>query len=151
MARKTVSDPLTLTRLIRRLSALQPDTPPQWGTLTAGEMLCHLSDAAGSVLDPSDSEPGRPRPLIKWIALRSPLRWPHGLPTPDSVNPQTEGTRPADFEEDRQRVIGWIHVLASATASDFAAGHGAFGRMSVADWHRWAYRHTDHHLRQFGL
>jgi hypothetical protein len=36
--------------------------------------------------------------------------------------------------------------LADATSS-----HGAFGPMTPADWHRWAYRHTDHHLRQFGL
>jgi hypothetical protein len=31
------------------------------------------------------------------------------------------------------------------------AGHGRFGTMTTRDWHRWAYRHTDHHLRQFGL
>jgi hypothetical protein len=26
-----------------------------------------------------------------------------------------------------------------------------FGTMSSRDWQRWAYRHTNHHLRQFGL
>lgn len=151
MAKKTVSDPLTLTQLAGRLSSLRSDTPARWGSMTAGEMLCHLSDAAESVLDSSRSAPARQRPVIKLIALRSPLRWPRGLPTPDSVNPQTEGTRPSDFDDDQQRAIGWLHVLADSTAADFSAGHPAFGRMTVADWHRWAYRHTDHHLRQFGL
>jgi hypothetical protein len=28
--------------------------------------------------------------------------------------------------------------------------HPLFGRMSDADWLRWAYLHADHHLRQFG-
>jgi hypothetical protein len=28
--------------------------------------------------------------------------------------------------------------------------HPIFGRMSEAAWMRWAYLHTDHHLRQFG-
>jgi hypothetical protein len=26
-----------------------------------------------------------------------------------------------------------------------------FGAMLPKDWQRWGYRHTDHHLRQFGL
>jgi hypothetical protein len=29
--------------------------------------------------------------------------------------------------------------------------HRVFGLMTVADWQRWAYKHADHHLRQFGL
>ena len=28
--------------------------------------------------------------------------------------------------------------------------HPIFGRMSERTWLRWAYLHTDHHLRQFG-
>jgi hypothetical protein len=29
--------------------------------------------------------------------------------------------------------------------------HGFFGTMSTRDWQRWAWKHTEHHLRQFGL
>jgi hypothetical protein len=29
--------------------------------------------------------------------------------------------------------------------------HPVFGQMSESAWLRWAYVHTDHHLRQFGL
>jgi hypothetical protein len=28
--------------------------------------------------------------------------------------------------------------------------HPIFGRMTEAEWMRWGYLHTDHHLRQFG-
>jgi hypothetical protein len=31
------------------------------------------------------------------------------------------------------------------------ANHAVFGAMTATDWYRWAYRHTDHHLRQFGV
>jgi hypothetical protein len=31
------------------------------------------------------------------------------------------------------------------------AAHGVFGRMTLEDWQRWAYKHADHHLRQFGV
>lgn len=38
----------------------------------------------------------------------------------------------------------------AAPAEDLAPVHPAFGRMRRADWGIWAWRHLDHHLRQFG-
>ncbi len=148
---KTVTDPAVLAQLVGRLNALRADTSRRWGTLTAGEMLCHLADATASVLGPASSEAGRRRPLLKWIALSSPLPWPRGLPTPPDVDPRAGGTKPRDFEADRQRAIEGLRTFAAAPASALTSSHGAFGSMTARDWQRWAYRHTDHHLRQFGL
>ena len=148
---KTVTDPAVLEQLVERLSALNPDTPRLWGTLTAGEMLCHLSDAAASVLQPDASEPAPRHRFFKWIALSAPVTWPRGLPTPPTADPHAQGTTPGDFADDRQRAISRLRELAVAPATAFASNHSAFGPMSVRDWHRWAYRHTDHHLRQFGV
>ncbi len=155
---KAVSNPTILQEFVERLAALQPDTPRKWGTLTPGEMLCHLGDASASVLErssaaaeDSSSKAVRSRPVLKWIALRSPLPWPQGLKTPASVDPRAEGTKPGDFEVDRQRAIDGLRALAGAPSTALATNHGAFGSMTIDDWHRWAYRHTDHHLRQFGL
>lgn len=154
----TISKPAELEQLIRRLGELRPDTSRKWGTMTAAEMLCHLGDATASVLkrgagesEDASREPARNRPVLKWIALRSPLPWPQGLKTPAAVDPHAEGTKPGDFEVDRQRAIEGLRLFAQAPAADLAESHGAFGRMTRDDWHRWAYRHTDHHLRQFGL
>lgn len=82
---KTVDDPNSLSHLVDRLEALRPDMPRRWETLTPGEMLCHLADATTSVLDQSSSEAVAPHPFLKWIALRLPLAWPRGLPTPAAV------------------------------------------------------------------
>lgn len=148
---QTVSDPAVLAQLVERLNSLSADTPRPWGTLTAGEMLCHLADATASVLNQTSSEAVPKRPFLKWIALSLPLPWPRGLPTPPEVNPQRDGTKPGDFESDRQRAIEGLRTFAAAPASALTSTHGAFGQMTPRDWHRWAYRHTDHHLRQFGL
>ena len=155
---KSTSNPAVLHELVERLYALEPDSPRKWGTLTPGEMLCHLGDATSSVLkrgatESADPTPAAARnhPALKWIALRSPLPWPQGLKTPAAVDPRVGGTKPGDFEADRTRAIAGLRNFAAAPASALARSHGAFGRMSITDWHRWAYRHTDHHLRQFGL
>ena len=146
---KTVSDRETLERLIARFDALRPDSSALWGTMTASEMLCHLADATASVMTPG-GHMARRRPFLKWIALRAPLAWPHNLRTPDQVNPKAGGTRPTDFAADRQRAIDGLRALAATAPDGFSSHHGAFGPMSPKDWTIWAYRHTDHHLRQFG-
>ena len=148
----SIEDPADLDRLLERLNTLRPETAARWGKLTAGEMLCHLGDATASVVRPAPSEePVRPHRFMKWLALRAPVAWPRGLPTPPSVDPHADGTKPTDFEEDRKRAIDELRKLVSAPSDSLSPTHGAFGPMSARDWYRWAYRHTDHHLRQFGL
>jgi hypothetical protein len=150
---KTVAHPAVLESLVSRLRALEPGSARRWGTLTPHEMLCHLADSVDMVLKT------RPRtrpatatrhPLAKLLWLWSPLHWPRGWPTNPQFNPRTEGTRPARFDADRDRVIAGLERLA-APSGELDRSHGMFGPMSVRDWQRWAWRHADHHLRQFGL
>lgn len=152
---KTIAAPGVVAALAARLAALRPDTPRRWGTLTAGEMLCHLADAGASVLGQrprsGPSAPAAPRPFVKWVALYTAMPWPKDLKTRPSVDPRAGGTRPGDFEEDRRRVIAGLTQLAEAPAAALPPTHLHFGPMSRRDWQRWTYRHVDHHLRQFGL
>ena len=149
---KTLSDPVALDKLVERLEALRPEASAIWGSLTAGEMLCHLADATASVLEADDSEdPPKRQRFLKWLALSSPVAWPRGLPTSPDADPHQQGTKPSDFAADRDRAIRTLRDLAAAPAESMILHHGAFGPMSARDWHRWAYRHADHHLKQFGL
>jgi hypothetical protein len=140
-----------LEALIVRLHALEPDSPRRWGTMFPAEMLCHLGDASSSILAHPGGPPKPRRALFKLIALYSPTRWPSGIRTPAEVDPRRGGSRPGEFERDRSRAIDGLRALAGAPASALPSSHGHFGPMSEWDWKRWAYLHTDHHLRQFGL
>ena len=151
---KTVVDPAVLRSLTERLMALRPESQRRWGTLTAHEMLCHIGDAAEMVLRIRPRErpiAPRRRLVVKWLALWTPVRWPHGWRTNPHQDPRIGGTRPSDFARDLQRALGAIHGIAAATGDALEPVHGLFGKMSTRDWQRWAYKHTDHHLRQFGL
>ena len=150
---KTVADPAVLTSLVRRLSALGPDSQRRWGSLTPHEMLCHLGDATAMVLGlrPRKKEPPlRTRRMLKWVGLWSPIRWPRGWAANPTHDPKAEGTKPTEFATDLERAVEGLRGVAAATGSELAPLHGFFGRMSAVDWKRWAYKHTDHHLRQFG-
>lgn len=150
----SILEPAALAALVQRLNALTDSTPRRWGTLSAGEMLCHLADAAdwvvGRRIPPGVTIP-KPNPVMKWLALRAPMRWPKTVPTRPGFDPKREGTKPGDFAADRRRVIDSLTALAAAPAESLTPAHMMFGPMTKTDWARWAYRHTDHHLRQFGL
>jgi hypothetical protein len=116
-------------------------------------MLCHLGDSTAMVLRTrprTKPVPQRSRPLFKLMALWSPVRWPHGRATSPMLDPRAEGTRPATFAADLERAIDGLRGIAAAGPDALEPAHGLFGVMSRADWQRWAYKHTDHHLRQFG-
>jgi citrate lyase beta subunit len=66
-------------------------------------------------------------------------------------DPRAEGTQPAVFAQDLARAVAGLEGVAAAKPDQLEPVHGFFGTMSTADWQRWAYKHTDHHLRQFGL
>jgi len=83
-------------------------------------------------------------------ASASPLRWPHGWQTNPMHDPRALGTRPAEFAGDLARGVAGLNGIAAGTGQ-LEPAHGYFGVMSRADWQRWAFKHTDHHLRQFGL
>jgi hypothetical protein len=149
---KSITDPRVAEELVGRLEALRPDSPRHWGTLTPAEMLCHLGDAAEGVLTRRAPTAQRGNRILRWFALWSGLPWPKGkLQTHARVDPRREGTKPGDFEQDRARVILGVRNLAAAGDGDLAPTHMNFGPMRPADWHRWAWLHIDHHLRQFGL
>ena len=148
---KSLHQPRVLEDLLLRFRGLQPASKGRWGTMSAGEMLCHLGDASASILAHPGGPPKRRRRLFKLIALYSPTRWPGGIRTPAEVDPRRGGSRPGEFERDRARAIDGLRALAQAPAAGLPNSHGHFGPMSEWDWKRWAYLHTDHHLRQFGL
>lgn len=150
---KSVGEPAVLRSLTARLDRLGPDSTRRWGSLTPHEMLCHLGDAAEMVLRTrprSDAVRHRRRPLVKLLALWSPLRWPHGWTTNPMHDPRALGTRPSEFANDLARAVAGLNGIATATGP-LEPAHGYLGVMSREDWQRWAYKHTDHHLRQFGL
>jgi hypothetical protein len=149
------ADPATFVEpLERRLARLTPDTPRRWGRMTAPEVVCHLSDSFRAMLGERAVEQSFPwsparRRLIRFVALKTPLPWPKGVPTLEEVNPHREGTRPAAFDRDRAELVALLRRFVAPEAA--YAAHPMFGTMSRSEWMIWTFRHVDHHLRQFGL
>jgi hypothetical protein len=120
--------------------------------MSARQMICHLGDAMLVAADQktanSVSGPVK-RTIVKWIALYAPLRWPAGIRTVTEIDQEIGGTRPQDFVDDVRELETRLRRFAEDRQA-MCPAHPIFGPMSRKAWLRWAYLHTDHHLRQFG-
>jgi hypothetical protein len=149
---KTLVDDQCRAELIQRVRRLHPDSPRQWGRMTPHQMVCHLIDAFRMMtgeMAVSPSSSAMQRTLVKWVALYGPLRWPPGIPTRPEIDPIVVKRKPASFESDIQALVAMLTALERRPDGVWPA-HPIFGPMSERAWFRWAYLHTDHHLRQFG-
>ena len=149
---RTLARPGDLDDLLCRLETVRPDSPARWGRMSARQMICHLGDAMLVAADQKTvtpvSDPLK-RTIVKWIALYAPLRWPAGIRTVTEIDQETGGTKPQDFVDDVRELETRLRRFAEDQQA-MCPTHPIFGPMSRKAWLRWAYLHTDHHLRQFG-
>lgn len=136
-----------------RVRALRPDSPRAWGRMSPHGAICHLTDGFRLALGQKQVPrvPARFRGLMRFVALRMPMRWPRELKTPPEAEQGVGGTPPVEFEQDREQLLAMLRQFCAAAPGEFAREHPIFGAIGRDDWGRWAYRHMDHHLRQFGV
>ena len=147
----TLADPDACASLRERIGKLEPDAARQWGRMTAHEMVCHLNDSFRVATGEKHASPDTnlfKRTVFKWAALHTSVPWPHGVATRPELLQDHGGTPPIDWMRDRSELQALISAFAARPSYGF---HPLFGEMSKADWLIWAYRHIDHHLRQFGV
>lgn len=147
---KSLANPTVRTEMLDRLRRLSPDAKARWGRMNATQMLTHLVDwmamADGTLGVAPIRKPGLRFPPLKQLAI-------YWLPFPRNVMtaPELKGRQPRDWsielETVRQRVAGFETL---ATRIDWPH-HPVFGRMTRRAWCVFAYRHMDHHFRQFGV
>lgn len=142
----SLTDPRDRHAILERLQRLTPSSQPLWGSLTAPRMICHLADQLRVGLGDlatrrTDTLPSRT--LVKWIVIYTPLRPPPGR---IETAPEMLATVPSDWDDDLGQVGQLIERLAGTST---AAVHPYFGPLTHPEWNRLAWKHLDHHLRQF--
>jgi hypothetical protein len=148
---KTLSNAGDQTELLHRLTNVRQDSQALWGTMSAHQMICHLSDSFRAALGEKEISPASSlfkRTLLKWAALWLPVPWPHGFKTRPEMDQRQGGTRPTEFASDLDTLRN-LFARFCAFKGTFAP-HAILGPMSLVERMRHAYLHVDHHLRQFG-
>jgi hypothetical protein len=145
---KTLLHRDALDEIERRLTRLAADATARWGRMSAPQMVCHLADsmkmALGDLAVARKNLPIRYPPLKQFIIYLAPF--PKGAPTA----PELLARAPRDWSADVAELRTLVGRFAARGEDATWPEHPAFGRLSRRAWGVLAYRHLDHHLKQFG-
>lgn len=150
MASRNLYDKAAAKEIQDRLEKFTANAARKWGSMSAGQMLKHMNTAYAVALGKQKLKPAQPlamlagNPLGRWLMIDI-LEWPKSTPTAPEFIVKEE----ADFETEKSNLQGNIHAFL-ATDPSAQGEHPIFGKMDKATWGKLMYKHTDHHLRQFG-
>ena len=135
--------------LIARFQRLSPDATAAWGRMSAPQMLAHCADALRMGLGDLPVKPKNaslPRmAVVKWLFLNV-LPFPKSAPTAKELISRA----PEAWEVERAHLIALMKRAGGDDARTVRAEHPLFGPLTRAQWGQLAWKHLDHHLRQFG-
>ena len=149
---KTIRDEKCRAALIERINALTADSKPAWGKMSVEQMLSHLVQSHEIPFDSSvaDTSNWMSRNVIKTLVVYV-LPVPKEVKTSAELDQQQQGRPPLGFDVDKAKAIEGINKLATIAAGHDCLAHPFFGKLSAKQWALLAYKHIDHHLRQFGV
>ena len=149
---KTIRNQNDRTAIIERVNKLTPDSSPLWGKMNIEQMMSHLVQAselpfAATLPDKSTfASKMFIKPLILYV-----LPMPKEVKVSPEMNQQENGRKPLGLEKDRQLLIETISRLGELSVGHECSYHPMFGKMNAKEWALIIHKHTDHHLRQFGV
>ncbi|NML41338.1 DUF1569 domain-containing protein [Chitinophaga sp. G-6-1-13] len=148
---KTIFDPSTRTELINRINSLNEHSRAQWGKMDVWQMTKHCTIWFEWIM-------GKNNPTYKqeWLgrifgkmALKSNTKDDRPMQKNMPAGKQAVKEKGGDVEQ--QKKI-WINLIAACEHySNPAFIHDFFGKMTTEQIGVFAYKHADHHLRQFGV
>ncbi|AEV32861.1 Protein of unknown function (DUF1569) [Owenweeksia hongkongensis DSM 17368] len=144
---KEVSD-----EIVERIGKLTPETQPQWGKMSVGQMLAHCCVTYEMVY--TDKFP-KPKGVVKFM-LKVFVKNTVVGPAPYKRNSRTAPafliTGSKDFDAEKARLIGYIRQTQELGGAHFGNKESlSFGKLRTDQWNTMFYKHLDHHLNQFGV
>ena len=135
--------------IVRRMRLLSASSGARWGSMDVVGMLQHLRLSArmalGELPVPSANKRAFQMFPLKHLIIYV-LPFPKGAPTAPELKPVDA----VSFEEERSALLELLERIGSGPGEGAGPAHPLFGPLSRREWGVATYKHTDHHLKQFG-
>ena len=146
---KTVFDQATRQTLINRINSLNENSTAQWGKMNVYQMLKHCTLAEEMYLGKAHYKRTLLGRIFGKIALKSLLK----DETPMSRNAPTSphfivSENSGNVSAQKQQWAALMEEYGNFAKPEI--DHWFFGKMTKDQVGFFVYKHTDHHLRQFG-
>jgi uncharacterized protein DUF1569 len=134
----------------RRLRSLSVSSSGRWGSMDVAGMLRHLRlstrMALGELPVPSANKRVFQVFPLKHLILYV-LPFPKGAPTARELKPSDA----VSLEEERAALLELLERIGTGPREGEGPAHPLFGPLTWREWGVATYKHTDHHLKQFGV
>jgi hypothetical protein len=149
--KKNLLQPEAAQQIIKRVQQLDVTSSALWGQMTASEMLLHANLCNEEIFEPLQpaTRTTAKQFLLRVLALYIAPTFKKNIH--GDKKKETKGKISADeFEIQKENFISLINRFPGYTGA-LTPPHIAFGNISTNEWGIAAYKHMDHHLRQFGV
>jgi hypothetical protein len=138
-------------KIIARAKLLQPHSQAQWGQMNVTEMLLHCNLANTQIFKGATvhEKTSLKQYLLRILALYIARHFQKNRKG-DERNDTKGKINALQFEEQKALFIQTIRRFPGHKAP-LTLHHMAFGNLSTKQWGIAAWKHMDHHLRQFGV
>lgn len=134
-----------------RLRSLSTSSTRKWGSMDVSGMLEHLRLSAAMALGENELPSVNKRafqvfPLKHLILYVFPF--PKDAPTAPGLKPTAIDV--SSFEDKRKTLLELLERIGTGPTKGVGPEHPLFGKLTRSEWGVCTYKHTDHHLKQFG-
>lgn len=148
---KSIFDTINAAEITERMDQLSENSIPKWGTMQVSQMLAHCS--AFHDIPLGNAFP--PRGLLGRLIGRfaKPMFYndkplPHNMSTIPTIIIDDQ----RQFMAEKEKLEQQINIFQQGASGKFSSHpHPFFGKLTAEQWGKGIYKHSDHHLKQFGV
>ncbi len=150
---KNIFETAIANEVINRINAISPEDLPQWGKMSADQMLAHCNVTYGFVYEQERFK--KPSAFTKFL-MKAFVKKIVVSDKPYKINSQTSSdfimVGKKDFEKEKALLIANILKTQELGMKHFEGKENfSFGKLTGPEWNNMFYKHLDHHLRQFNV
>lgn len=139
-------------QVIERINKLTPETKPQWGKMSADQMLAHLNVAYDMSFTSKYTKPNAVAKFFLKLFVKKMVVGPKPYPKNGRTAPQFVISGSRNFEEEKQKLIGYMEEIVNLGTAHFEGKEShSFGPLTSNEWNVMFGKHLEHHLTQFGV
>ncbi|WP_281226325.1 DUF1569 domain-containing protein [Flavobacterium aquiphilum] len=135
--------------IISRINSLSPESRALWGKMRVDQMCKHCNAAIQVAFGTKELKTNFLLRILGRLIKNKAFNSDFGKNSPTAKELKCEDLY--DFETSRKELIESFSQFAKGTGVIKTMDHPFWGKMSFEDWDKLMWRHTDHHLRQFGV
>jgi len=151
LTKKSLYSPEVYQDCLNRIEQLTSASKPQWGSMTAAQMLSHCAE----ILEVANGKELKNTPLLVKLfkgVIRKMVVSEKPYPRDAKTHPQYKKIADCNFAAGKKRLLNALEKFYNAGKTGVGQpNHPLFGAMTTAESGWSMYKHLDHHLTQFNV